>query len=240
MTDNAEEKNNFPGNDVDSRNGGVMEMAEVYFYVHNAAVGNAVDCGLKLSEWHCGEAYINGSYKKYILTLLNPRDNMELYLSREHTCLKLNVSNNYCYVAEGGLRIAGRKHPLLMEMYEKSIIPVEEYVFGRYRLPECLVVSTVIGGNIFVLDKRKDSPVLYNSSRELYLSNTIEAFREKYDDFNDTLLYSFYELYANQYGIEKIPDEDSGLTVFIDRKTGKFVILEKPANKDWFAGGADG
>ena len=200
-----------------------MEMAEVYFYVHNAAVGNAVDCGLKLSEWHCGEAYINGSYKKYILTLLNPRDNMELYLSREHTCLKLNVSNNYCYVAEGGLRIAGRKHPLLMEMYEKSIIPVEEYVFGRYRLPECLVVSTVIGGNIFVLDKRKDSPVLYNSSRELYLSNTIEARKIR------TLRYAavlFYELYASQYGIEKNLTK-MATAVFIDRKAGKYIILEK-------------
>src|SRR5690554_3287224 len=115
LTDKAE-KNNFPGNNVGKSINGVMKMAEVYYYVPNAAVGNAVDCGLKLSEWYNGEIEINGNAKKYILTLLNPKDNLELYNSGEHTCLKLNVDNRHCYVADGCLRIIGARNPLVRSM----------------------------------------------------------------------------------------------------------------------------
>ena len=203
-------------------------MVEVYFYLPAAHVGNAVECGVKLSEWYSKEIELEGGIRKCISAFLNPRDDIEKYMSSEFKCIKMEVMPKYCYVADGLLYRAGLTNPEAMEMYLRTVVPVEKYSFGHFRLPECLVVSTVLGDHIRILDKRLDSPILYNNSEELYVGNIIEDFKERYNNFNDALLYSFF-LKLTETGIYRmIKDEGGGTAIFIDNKDETVYTIRIP------------
>jgi hypothetical protein len=207
---------------------GGEKMVEVYFYMPANQAENAVECGMKLSEWYSREVEIGGEIKKCISALLNPRDDYEKYMSQEYKCLKLEVQSKYCYVADSLLYEAGLAHPEVMEMYAGSILPIEKYAFGDYRLPECLITGTIIGENINVLGKGLDTPVLYNNSQELYFGNMLEGFREEHEDFDDTLLYHFFKRLCSEAKASCVEDPSSGLAVFRDTRSGRIYTLRIP------------
>lgn len=201
---------------------------EVYYYIPAGNAENAVACGIKLSEWSDREAVIEGSGKRCLSALLNPRDDQEKYASRDYRCLKLEIMPKYCFIADKYLYQAGAAYPEIMKLYAASIIPVEKYRFGSYRLPECLVTSTIISDYVSVLDRRLDSPILFNSSEELYLNNIIEGYRELHGDFTDALLYSFYRRLADEGRVRRMEDAASGIAVFIDERDGKACTFKIP------------
>lgn len=203
-------------------------MVEVYFYIPVKLVQNAVECGLKLSEWYSREIMIGGERKKCISALLNPRDNYEKYISQGYKCLKLEVQSRYCFAADSLLYEAGQAFPEVMEMYERSIIPIEKYTFGNYRQPECLITSTVIGENINVLGRAMDTPVLYSNSQELYFNNMLEGYRDEHDDFNDTLLYHFFKRLCIEGKASCVEDPATGLAVFRDGRNSRVYTLKIP------------
>ncbi|MCX7841551.1 MAG: hypothetical protein N2489_00560 [Clostridia bacterium] len=203
-------------------------MVEVYYYLPVQHADNVIDCGLKLSDWFDKEVRIGGDLKKCLSALLNPKDDLEKYRSSEYKCVKLELSPNYCYAADKALFVAGHNYPQVMELYEKSIIPVKDYRFGSYRLPECLVTSTVIAGHISPLDKRLDSPVLFDNSEELYINNIIEAYKEEHDDFNHCLLYFFYCRLAEIGKVDKIEDNRNRIAVFTDKQSGSVTTIRIP------------
>ena len=111
---------------------GGEKVAEVYFYIPAGRAGDAVDCGIKLSEWFSREINIDGDRRKCITALLNPRDEYEKYTSVEYKCLKLEIPPKYCYVADRSLYEAGCKNRAAMKLYEESVIPILSYKFGEY------------------------------------------------------------------------------------------------------------
>ena len=199
-------------------------MAEVYFYVPSEEAGNAVECGLKLSTWYEKEVTINGEVKKCISALLNPKDDPIKYKSAELKCLKLELLPKYCYVADSLLYQVGLDYPEVMELYNYSIIPLERYIFGSYRLPECLITSTAINGQVAILDKRLDSPILFDKSEDLYVNNLIQIYKEEHDDFNDAMIYSFYCKLAEIGRVKKIEDGQKKIAVFLDPEAGKSFV----------------
>ncbi len=203
-------------------------MVEVYYYVPAAEVEQAVECGMKLSRWCDREVNIGGELKKCMTALLNPKDDIEKYKSEEFRCLKFELSPSYCYVSDMYLFKAGQHFPEVMEAYIKSIIPVEQYAFGSYRLPECLVTTTVIAGQISLLDKRLDSPILFDNSEELYINNIIETYREEHKDYNDTLLYNFYCKLASLGKMKMYEDTKENLAVFCDNQCEKSFTIKIP------------
>lgn len=203
-------------------------MVEVYYYVPVEEVESAVECGLKLSKWHNKEVNIEADRKKCMSALLNPKDDIEKYKSDSFRCVKLEVFSGYCYAADKYLYDVGLNHPEIMDLYYKSIIPVEKYTFGLYRLPECLVTSTVLGDQISILDKRLDSPVLFDNSEELYINNIIEDYKEKYPGFNDIMLYYFYCNLERKGKMRKIEDRGKSTVVFQDKETGRVFTIKKP------------
>ena len=203
-------------------------MVEVYFYIPAEKAENAVDCGLKLSEWYSREIVLEGERKKCISACLNPRDHYGKYMSPEYRCLKLEVQPKYCLVAESLLYEAGLVYPEVMEKYYSSIVPVEKYVFGSYRLPECLVTGTVIGEHISISGKGLDTPVLYNNSQELYFNNIFEVFRDVHEDLDDTLLYFFFKRLCEEGKASCVEDESSGLAIFTDTRDGRVYTLRIP------------
>jgi len=209
---------------------------EVYYYIPANEVSFAVECGLKLSTWYDKEVPIHGENKKCMSALLNPKDDMEKYKSTDLKCLKLEVPPNYCYVADKSLYEAGLTNDYVMGMYLDSITYAQGYMFGSYRMPECLVTSTIIGGSIGVLDKRIDSPVIVDSSEELYINNTIEKHRETYYDFNDTMLYYFYCKLVENGRFEKIEGEKQKIAVFVDKEFGKVYTVKIPNMEKYITG----
>jgi hypothetical protein len=203
-------------------------MVEVYFYMPVNEVQNAVECGMKLSQWFDKEVQINGQNRKCIAAFLNPKDDMDKYKSADLKCVKLQLDAKYCFVGDKFLYQVGVNIPKALELFNQSIIPIEKYIFGSYRIPECLVLSTIIAGQIEVLDKRLDSPVLFGNSEELYINNIIETYREEYDDFNDAVLYSFYCKLVDAGKMEIIEDSDKKIAVFIDKEKGKNYTIMVP------------
>lgn len=204
-------------------------MIDVYYYIEKEKAKDAVSCGLKLSEWSDRTVLIGREHKKCLTALLNPKDDMGKYGSDELTCLKMHVESRFCYVAERSLYIAGQKSEKLMKLYLESIVPSGNYIFGQYRFPECLLITTMIGGNIKILNRRIDSPRLCENSKDLYVNNMAEHFREKHKDFNNDILYYFLMNTAHEdQTLEVLTDEEEGITFFVDALTGKVFTIGTP------------
>lgn len=203
-------------------------MIEVYYYLPAEELDVSVECGLKLSKWFEKEVIIEGDLKKCMTAWLNPKDNIGKYKSDEFICVKLEISPKYCFVADKNLYRTALKNPELMNLYLKSIIPVEKYIFGSYRLPECLITSTVIGEYVSVLNKRIDTPILFERSETLYINNLIETSREKNNNFYDVLLYYYYSKLANSGKFDKIEDNDTGICLFINKRNGEWFVFKIP------------
>ncbi|HHV28992.1 hypothetical protein [Acetivibrio mesophilus] len=203
-------------------------MVEVYYYIPAEEVENAVECGLKLSECFEKEVIIGNTKMKCISALLNPKDDIEKYRSESLKCVKLELPSEYCFVADRYLYEIGLNHQAVMGLYLDSIMPIKDYPFGLYRLPECLVTSTVISEHISLLDKRLDSPVLFDNSEELYINNIVENLKEDYPNINDIMLYYFYCELEKEGKLEKVEDKGSKAVVFLDKEAGKAFMAKKP------------
>jgi len=203
-------------------------VVEVYLYLPADKTGVAVECGIKLSEWYSREVEIDGEMKKCITALLNPRDDYEKYTSSDFKCLKLEVQPKHCRIADTLLYKAGLPHPEAMELYRRSIMPIENYTFGSYRLPECLITSTILSDQISLPGKGLDSPVLYSNSQELYFNNLLEGMKEVHDDLNDTLLYFFFKKLCKDGKAKAIEDSANGLAVFTYAGDGRTYTLKIP------------
>lgn len=203
-------------------------MADVFYYVPNSEVSNSVSCGLKLTQWGEKEIETEGITRNCIRALLNPKDDINKYKSDNFKCLKLEIKLRHCFVGDSLLYIAGLENPEVMELYKESIVPAENYVFGTYRIPECLVTSTVISDQIAVLDKRLDLPILYDNSEDLYESNLIENYREEYRNFNDIMLYTFNLRLVEEGKVSMITDEKNGLAIFQNNSTKSIFTVKIP------------
>lgn len=203
-------------------------MIDVYFYLQENEAENVLSCGLKLSEWFDKEVIIQGESRRCISALLNPKDDSEKYKSEKLRCLRLELAPEYCYIADGYLYRVAENSPEVMDLYLRTITPAKEYVFGTYRFPECLVTSTIISEQIRLMDKRRDSPILYENSEDLYISNIIESYKEEHDDFNDILMYYFYSKLAEIGKVDKIVDSKNNLALFLNRDQGSVYSSKIP------------
>jgi hypothetical protein len=208
-------------------------MIEVYYYLPVSKLELCVDCGIKLSEWYDKQVLIDGENRNCISALLNPRDDMGKYHSQDLRCAKLRVSAKYCYVADKSLYEIGMGNTNIMKMYEESIIPVDKYIFGLYRNPECLITSTIIGGDIGILDKRIDSPVLFENSEKLYVDNLIERLANCSDNFNDMMLYGFFSKASETNRFDIIKDKEKKLIIFVDKINNDKYIVKEPDLNDY-------
>ncbi len=203
-------------------------MIEVFYYIPAEKAENAVECGIKLSEWYTKEVKINSDMKRCITGLLNPRDDLEKYMSSQYRCIKLEVMPKYCFIGDSLLYELGLKYPDVMEMYLKSIIPADSYTFGDYRQPECLITSTILAEQISLLGNGLDTPIFYNNSHELYFNTIFEGLKETYDDLNDALLYYLFKGLAEAGKATCIEDADQGLAAFESNTDGRIYTLRIP------------
>ena len=203
-------------------------MSEVYFYMPADKAGNAVDCGIKLTDWYSREVHIEGSIKKCMAALLNPRDEYDKFRSDKYKCLKIDIQSRYCYVADRLLYEAGRSSRQAMELYERSIVPIEDYVLGEYRFPEVLITSTILGENVSILGRKLDTPLMYDNSQELYFSGLMTRLKEENEELDDMLLYLYFKWLSDRGKADMIEDTASGLAVFLLKEENKPYTFRIP------------
>ena len=196
-------------------------MFDAYYYMLAKEVKNAVDCGIKLSQWFTKEVKINAEMQKCISALLTPRDDLKKLRSEDYKCVKLSVLTEYCFIADKSLYFAGLSNELIYNLYLKSIMPAESYKLGDYRLPEVLITTTVINSQISLSGKRLDTPILYDNSEKLFINNVLENYKNEDDDFDEKMLYCFYSKLASVGVIEKFEDIEKNVAVFFDKKQEK-------------------
>jgi hypothetical protein len=206
----------------------IEQMIEVYYYLPQEKSGICVECGMKLSDWYDKQLVVDGEERMCLSALLNPKDDKDRYGCKELSCVKLEVYPRYCYIADKWLYHMGLGDPEMMMMYESSIIPVENYKFGSYRFPECLVTNTVVGGHISLLNSRIDSPVIFEDSETLYLNNLVESFRVRHNDFYDAALYGLFKRLSEIRIFDERRSEKEGIVLFIDRRTGESYTVRMP------------
>jgi len=208
-------------------------MPEVYYYVKSENVSDIIDCGLKLSAYYNKEVVIDDEKKLCLSGLINPKDDLDLYKSNSFKCLKLQVKTGKCFVADRFIYDTFKAQGQDMESYYKTIVPIEQYSFGSYRLPECLVTTTILAGEASVLDKRMDSPVIYSNSEELYINNILQELREQYAEIDDSLLYYFLDKLADLAKLDKIEDSNTGKAIF-KNQSGRTYCIKKPESNNFF------
>jgi hypothetical protein len=203
-------------------------MIEVYYFISTKDVENAVECGLKLSQWFDKEAIIFGEQRKCISALLNPKDDLEKYKSDAFTCLKIEMAINDCFIGDNALYQMGMQFPQVMDLYHKEIIMMEKYIFGSFRMPECLISSTIISDQISILDKWIDSPVIFGDSEDLYTTKMIEGYKDNQKEFYDTLIYHYYNHLTQEGMAQKVESLQSGMAVFVEKESGNVVTTRIP------------
>lgn len=198
-------------------------MLEKYIYIPLESLNKVDGCGLKLSEW--AERHINfdGVNKKFIRSLLNPRDDYERFKSKDFRCVKLEVEESYCQIAEGALYDES-----LMDLYIKSIVPSENYVLGTYIKPECLISRTVFSHEMKGANKRLTYPIFYENSYRLYISSILESLREKDNKMDEILLYYYYEGLAQRGKTDRIESKEGDVVIFTDKEDNRNVVLNIP------------
>lgn len=208
-------------------------MHEIYYYVDSCKVSDIIDCGLKLSACYDREVNIGGEKKLCFSGLLNPKDDINLYKSCTHTCLKVQVKRDQCFVADRFIYDTISREQENSGLYEKSIVPLEKYIFGTYRCPECLVTTTILAGEASVLDRRMDSPIIYENSEDLYINYILQDFREQYAEFDDYILYNLFNKLAELNKVDKIESVDSDKTVF-KSESGRIYCFRRPELYEFF------
>ena len=203
-------------------------MAEVYKHVLKEHVQDIIQCGLKLSQYGLITIRIGGSKARFIPAFLNPKDDFG-YGKDEYACIRITIPNNYCKVGNDFLR--SDTNSMLNDLFAQSIIPIEQYRFGTYRNPVCLISRTVQEGEIVLAGKHLDCPVIVEDSAELYLQNLLAGKTDENSDWLDAVLYSYYCDLADKGLIVKIESQESGVSVFIN-KNRQIVTLKIPVMEE--------
>jgi len=200
-------------------------MLDSYVFVHKDKLDEIEGCGMKLSRWADRQVVINGEEKNFISSLLNPRDNMDRYKSTDFKVVKLEIDMRYCFVAEGFLLKRDFHSLHNSSLYEETIIPAKDYIFGMYRQPECLIAKTILPNEMKISGKGLSFPFFYESSESLYLNKIMQSMRDETPRFDDVVLYYYFDNLAKCGGAEKMTDESAGIAAFSFKDGRRPVVL---------------
>lgn len=194
-----------------------------YFYIDKNEAEEAAECGLKLSVY--GEEILaeRDHPMRAVRALLSPKDDMSKYNDEGLACLKLDIPGDKLLVAEGIYLETGN-----WEWFNESVLHAENYIFGTYRKPYYLITFTISNEFIGILDKKRDVPVLYDDSEELYIHKMKARFEDNDHNFYDKALYGYLDVQQRNWKAT-IEWQSDDYTVF--GTGGKKYIIRNPINE---------
>lgn len=199
---------------------------DVFFYITKEDKDRVLECGLRLSEWAERKVFLSGVQHRCIRALLNPLDDPKKFNDDAYVPIKIHVNPKAALVAEGVFYDDTLFDHGVNQRYNDSVMPLEKYVFGTYRLPEVLLIGTVGNRYFEVMDKLIDVPVLYDSSESLYLTSQMERGKDLYSNFEERLLYRYYS-HLVEKGLYKVQTTiDSEYAIF-ESVAGNHIVTVK-------------
>ncbi|MDR0286249.1 MAG: hypothetical protein LBI03_00845 [Clostridiales bacterium] len=184
---------------------------KLYYSVSEDEYNSLTECGKKLNDYYDKIIFLNGTERKFFMARLHPAD----YEDKQKRIVKLILNEDIVYVAEGAFYNCG-----LDDLYQKSVIKYSSYVLGMYRDPECLFSSTILPQEIEGYDSRRDEPLLYGCSSELYVNRLLNEARDAESSFDEIILAAYYNIKAEKDGLSVKKGKDN--KVFFD-KEGKYI-----------------
>jgi len=209
-------------------------MAVVYFYVPVEKTNDVVECGLKLNEWKDREQQTPWNFgpQPCLCALLHPEDDKRSR-DRAYQCIKINIPAEDCIIADGDLYKLSREYPDIKKKYIDTMVPLNRYLFGSFRNPECLIFTTILGEQISVYGKGLDDPILYENSETLYFNNILERYNDRYSGINRELLYCFLLTQSQNGLVESLISDSNGLAFFSGNGTDRYVTVPVPDLKKY-------
>lgn len=208
---------------------GEGNMPAVYFYVPTEELEDVIDCGLKLSEWKSKqqETPWNAIKRPCFTACLHPNDDIR-HKDKKYQCVKLNISADDCAIADLDLYFLSLEHSEISKEYINTMTPFQNYRFGSFRRPECLIFTTVLSDQIKCFGKSLDEPILYENSAMLYVNNIIETYNDRFDNVSQALLYSFLTLQDQAGLVSCFRSDHKGLAVFYGEDRNKHITVQIP------------
>ncbi len=143
-------------------------MATIYFYVDSSKLSTIQNFGLKLSDNFSHTIPINGLQKRVFVGLLNPKDDMFKYNSKDYTCLKVSLYEEQCYVLNEVQLIITPKDG------DYGLIRLSDYIYGTYENPRVIFNTSILPEQIEVLNDTIDEPILFENSKDLFYQIRIQ------------------------------------------------------------------
>ncbi len=137
-------------------------MATIYFYVDSSKLNKIQNFGLKLSDNFSHTIPINGLPKRVFVGLLNPKDDMFKYNSKDYTCIKVDLYPDQCYVINEVKLIITPKDG------DYGLIHLSDDMYGTFESPRVIFNTSILPEQIEVLNDTIDEPILFESSKDLF------------------------------------------------------------------------
>ena len=190
---------------------------KVYCFILAQEAEEIIECGLKLNSRLTKTIEINGCEVRCFEAYLHPRDGKGM--NSDDVMVKITVPEGRAYIADNSL--LGETG----DLYNKSIIPADQYKLGRYRKPCCLITCTVLPEMIERYNPDLDEPVLYQSSEQLYRDSLFYKTDDLAQSFKDVALNAYYNMKADsgEYTVQ-FNDE---YAAFTDSATSEVIAIVK-------------
>ena len=190
---------------------------KVYCFILAQEAEEIIECGLKLNSRLTMTIEINGCEVRCFEAYLHPRDGKGM--NSDDVMVKITVPEGRAYIADNSL--LGETG----DLYNKSIIPADQYKLGRYRKPCCLITCTVLPEMIERYNPDLDEPVLYQSSEQLYRDSLFYKTDDLAQCFKDVALNAYYNMKADsgEYTVQ-FNDE---YAAFTDSATSEVIAIVK-------------
>lgn len=188
---------------------------KVYCFIPAEEAEEVIECGLKLNGRRTKAINLNGIQIPCFEAYLHPRDGTGE--RPDDVPVKITVPEGRAYVADRSL--LGE----LGDLYNKSIIPADQYKLGKYRKPCCLITCTVLPERIERYNPALDEPVLYQSSEQLYRDSLFYRTDDLARSFKDIALNAYYNMKAvsGEYAVQF----NTEYAAFTDRVTGEVIAV---------------
>ena len=192
---------------------------KVFYFTKIDSAEEVMDCGIKLNQYFEREITVNEFKKRFLLTYLHPADSTK-FSDDTYKAVKIKAPDDTSYIAEGALYDEEN-----MSLYESSLVPIREYRLGTYRKPECLIQCTLLPHQIEDFDRRRDEPILYDCSENLYLNRVLYKVREEFSFFDDLALERYYDVLVEEG--KYIKEECNRFNVYINNDDNEIITIRK-------------
>lgn len=187
---------------------------KVYCFIPASEAEEIIECGIKLNSRLSGMIQFKGIDLPCFETYLHPRDGAG---NPGDVLVKITVPEGKAYIADNSL--LGETGGL----YQKSIVPADQYKLGNYRKPCCLVTCTILPDSIERYNPDLDEALLYQSSEQLYRDSLFYKTDDLTQSFKDIALNAYYNMKAaaGEYEVQF----NGEYAAFTDRITGDVIAV---------------